>query len=109
MNLLETVKEYWWMLRTYTPNDVRLMCTVEQAIEYADKVVVKKTLDLTGEAPNTNVVIIANEVNLKGSVSLATLGIHPVTKRMSDTLFPINPRKAARGTVSGNMQVKLNH
>jgi hypothetical protein len=106
MNLLETVKDYWWMLKNYTPDDIKLMRTVEQAIEYADKVVVKETLDLTGEAPNTNVVIIANEVNLKGSVSLATFGIHPVTKRMSDTLFSANPRKASRIRFSGKMEIK---
>ena len=74
MNLIETVKDYWWMLRSYTPQQVRDLETFRREFKNVDKVFwADNEVTLTAETPDKNIMIVAPIVKMAGPVSCQNL------------------------------------
>lgn len=74
MKLIETIKGYWWMLRTYTPKQVRDLETFRREFKKMDKVFwADNEVALTAETPEKNIMIVAPIVSIEGTVSCQNL------------------------------------
>lgn len=76
MKIVETIKDYWWMLRTYTPTQVRGLEAFRREFKKMDKVFwADNEVTLTAETPGKNIMIVAPIVNMTGTVSFQSLRI----------------------------------
>ena len=74
MKLIKTIKDYWWMLRTYTPTQVRGLEAFRREFKKMDKVFwADNEVTLTAETPGKNIMIVASIVNIPGTISFQKL------------------------------------
>ena len=76
MNLIETVKDYWWMLKNYTPSEVRSLLRFRDDFQNADKAYYAEEVRLSADTPEKTVMIVANVVHINEPVSCQNLHLY---------------------------------